>query len=61
MVVVITVKLGLDKESNDAAAITMRDTNSGEVMSWQTSGSRQMIKQLFESFESNPNIMVKYE
>ena len=61
MVVVITVKLGLDKEGTDAAAITMRDTNSGEVMSWQTSGSIQMIKKLFESFDSNPNIMVKYE
>lgn len=44
MPLVITVKLGVDKEGLDAAGVTVRNTESGEVVGFTFAGSRELLE-----------------
>jgi len=60
MPLVITVKLGINN-GEEAAAVTVRKVETGEVLGFTLEGPRGLVETLLKSLESNPDIKVKYE
>ncbi len=58
--IVITVKLGL-KNGENAAGVTARNIETGEVAGFTFSGSRGLLELLLKAFESQSSIKIKYE
>ena len=58
--IVITVKLGL-KDGENAAGVTARNLETGEVAGFTFSGSRELLEYLLKAFESQPSIKIRYE
>ena len=53
---VMTVKLGIN-----GASVTLRNVETGRVSSGTFAGPKEEIKDLLSTFESNPELKIKYE
>ncbi len=58
---VITVKLGVNEAGMNVASVVIRNVEKGTVASASFAGSKEELEELLKSFESNPEIRIKYE